>query len=77
MGLHVATAAALFVYFRKDWMEIIKGILQTFVTRKIDTPVQRLGWLLVVTTIPAGIQDSLHGDENYLVNAHIGVVKVI
>lgn len=59
VGLHVATAAALFVYFRKDWVEIIKGILQTFVTRKIDTPVQRLGWLLVVATIPAGIMGLL------------------
>ena len=59
VGLHVATAAALFVYFRKDWVDIIKGILHTFITRKIDTPVQRLGWLLVVATIPAGIMGLL------------------
>jgi len=55
VGLHVATAAALFVYYRKDWMQIIKGVLATFSTRKIETPTQRLGWLLIVATIPAGL----------------------
>lgn len=59
VGLHVATAAALFIYYRKDWTEIIKGILHTFTTRKIETPTQRLGWLLVVATIPAGIMGLL------------------
>lgn len=59
VGLHVATAAALFVYYRKDWVEIVKGILHTFRTQKIETPVQRLGWLLVVATIPAGIMGLL------------------
>ncbi len=59
VGLHVATAAALFVYFRKDWAKIIKGVIATFSTRKIETSVQRLGWLLIVATIPAGIMGLL------------------
>lgn len=55
VGLHVATAAALFVYYRKDWVEIIKGVLKSIATRRIETPTQRLGWLLIVATIPAGL----------------------
>ncbi len=55
VGLHVATAAALFVYYRKDWTQIIKGVVRTFSTRKIETHTQRLGWLLIVATIPAGL----------------------
>lgn len=55
VGLHVATAMALFVYFRKDWIRIIKAVLRTFSTHKIETATQRLGWLLIVATIPAGI----------------------
>ena len=59
VGLHVATAAALFVYFRKEWAKIIKGVIETFYTRRIETPYQRLGWLLIVATIPAGIMGLL------------------
>lgn len=59
VGLHVATAAALFLYFRQDWIEIIKGILHSLRERKIETPIQRLGWLLVVATIPAGLMGLL------------------
>lgn len=59
VGLHVATAAALFVYYRHEWVRIIKGVVETFYTRKIETPYQRLGWLLIVATIPAGIMGLL------------------
>lgn len=59
VGLHVATAAALFLYYRKDWIRIIKGVIATFATRKIETSAQRLGWLLIVATIPAGIMGLL------------------
>ncbi len=59
VGLHVATAAALFVYYRKEWAKIIKGVIETFYTRRIETPYQRLGWLLIVATIPAGIMGLL------------------
>ncbi len=59
VGLHVATAAALFIYYRKEWVKIIKGVIETLYTRRIETPYQRLGWLLIVATIPAGIMGLL------------------
>jgi undecaprenyl-diphosphatase len=55
VGLHVATALGMFIYFRKDWFKIIKAVLTSLQTRSIDTPDARLGWLLIVATIPAGL----------------------
>jgi undecaprenyl-diphosphatase len=45
VALHVATALALLIFFRDEWRRIIGGFLTT----------QRLAWLLIVATIPAGI----------------------
>jgi undecaprenyl-diphosphatase len=53
--LHVATAIALLVFFRRDWVRIIGGFLRTLKTRRIETPDERMAWLLVVATIPAGL----------------------
>jgi undecaprenyl-diphosphatase len=55
VALHVATAIALLVYFRHDWVRIIGGFAHTLRTRRIETPDERMAWLLVVATIPAGI----------------------
>src|SRR5438874_153795 len=55
VALHVATALALLVYFRKDWVRIIRGFFRTLRTRRIETADERMAWLLVVATIPAGI----------------------
>ncbi|MGI9034097.1 MAG: undecaprenyl-diphosphate phosphatase [Acidimicrobiales bacterium] len=55
VALHVATALALVVYFRDEWLRIVPAVVRTLRTRRIDTPDERLGWLLVVATIPAGI----------------------
>jgi undecaprenyl-diphosphatase len=55
VGLHVATAVALLVYFRDEWIRIIGGFLRSIRRRRIETPDERLAWLLVVATIPAGI----------------------
>ena len=59
VGLHVATALALLVFYRRTWVEIVAGVLQSLGTRRIETPTQRLGWLLIVATIPAGIMGVL------------------
>lgn len=53
--LHVATAIALFVFYRKTWWRIIKAFFTSLSTRQIDSPDGRLAWLLIIATIPAGI----------------------
>jgi undecaprenyl-diphosphatase len=55
VALHVATAIALFIFFRKDWVRIIRGFFRSLARRRIETPDERLAWLLVIATIPAGI----------------------
>jgi undecaprenyl-diphosphatase len=55
VGLHVATALALLCLFWKDWVRIIAGFLRSIATRRIDSPDAKLGWLIVIATIPAGI----------------------
>src|ERR1700722_1575703 len=55
VATHFATALVLFCIYWKDWVRIIKGIFRSIAEREISDPDARLGWLLVVATIPAGI----------------------
>ena len=55
VGLHVATAAALLLFFWRDWVRIIGGLITSIRYRRISTDAERLGWLIVLATIPVGI----------------------
>jgi undecaprenyl-diphosphatase len=53
--LHVGSALGLLAYFWRDWIEIIRAFFRTLSTRRIETPTERLAWLIVVASVPAGI----------------------
>ncbi|WP_329051672.1 undecaprenyl-diphosphate phosphatase [Amycolatopsis sp. NBC_01488] len=55
VAMHVATALALVLFFRKDWVRIIRGLWTSVRYREVRTPDQRLAWLLVLATIPVGL----------------------
>ena len=55
VGLHVATAIALLIFFRKDWARIIRGLLTSIRHRRIDSSDARMAWLLIIATIPVGV----------------------
>lgn len=55
VGLHVATAIALIIYFWRDWLRIIRAFFVSIGRREVADPDQRLAWLLVLGTIPVGI----------------------
>jgi undecaprenyl-diphosphatase len=55
VALHTATAIALLIFFRDDWVRIIRAFFRTLRTRTLATPDERMAWLLIVATIPAGI----------------------
>lgn len=55
VGLHVATAAALLLFYWRDWSRIIGGFFSSVRYRRIRSSSERLAWLLVVGTIPVGI----------------------
>jgi undecaprenyl-diphosphatase len=54
---HLATALVLLFFFWRDWVRIIAGIFRSLAERQIrsEDTYAKLGWLLVVSTIPAGI----------------------
>jgi undecaprenyl-diphosphatase len=65
VGLHVATALALLVYFWKDWIRIIGGFFSSL--RHIARPApgtsrwqfgsadEKLAWMIIAATIPVGL----------------------
>lgn len=55
VALHVGTAVALIVYYRRTWVHVIGGAVSSVTERRIATPAQRLAWLLIIGTIPVGI----------------------
>ena len=55
VGLHVATAAALLVFFWRDWVRIVVGFWTSLRYRRIRTPDERLAWMIIIATIPVGI----------------------
>jgi undecaprenyl-diphosphatase len=55
VGLHVATALALLLFFWRDWVRIIGGLVTSIRYRRMRTPAERLAWLIIIATIPVGI----------------------
>ena len=53
VGLHVATAAALILYFWRDWVRLVGGFVSSLRERRIATADQRLAWMIIIATIPA------------------------
>jgi len=55
IATHFATAAVLFFFYLGDWGRIIGGIPRSIVRRSLDGDTDaKLGWLLVIGTLPAG-----------------------
>ncbi|GHD90947.1 undecaprenyl-diphosphate phosphatase [Streptomyces naganishii] len=55
VGLHLATALALVVFFWRDWVRVIRGLVTSITQRRVRTVDQRLAWLIVVACIPVGV----------------------
>jgi undecaprenyl-diphosphatase len=57
VATHLATALVLLVFFWRDWKRIVSGLGRSLRDREIapGDGDARLGWLLVVGTIPAGL----------------------
>ena len=57
VATHFATALVLLGFFFKDWVLITKGIFRSLKIKTIekDDTYARLGWIIITSTIPAGI----------------------
>jgi undecaprenyl-diphosphatase len=65
VATHLATAIVLFCFYFKDWVRIAKGMFRSLREREIkdSDPDAKLGWLLVASTIPAGVIGLLLKDQ--------------
>lgn len=61
VALHVATAIALVIFYRTEWLRIVRGFIRSlpklYNTRRLplhDSDA-KLAWLLIAATIPAGM----------------------
>jgi undecaprenyl-diphosphatase len=55
VGLHLANAVALLLFYLREWARIISSFFRTLVRRRIETDTERLAWLIVIATVPVGI----------------------
>jgi undecaprenyl-diphosphatase len=55
VGMHVATALALLIYFWRDWVRIIGGFFSSIRQRQVQTRDQKLAWMIILATIPVGL----------------------
>jgi len=62
VALHAGTLVAVIGYFWSDLSAMARGVWRSLRTRAIETTEQRLGWAIVVGTIPAVIVGGLGED---------------
>lgn len=60
--VHLGTLLAVLIYFRKDVGQIIKGVFITLQERSLNDMYGRLGWFIVLGTIPAAVLGVLFED---------------
>ncbi|HZX68729.1 MAG TPA: undecaprenyl-diphosphate phosphatase, partial [Candidatus Elarobacter sp.] len=54
--LHLGTALALIVFYRAEWIRIVRALFASIVRGRFSAdPDERTGWLLIAGTIPVGI----------------------
>jgi undecaprenyl-diphosphatase len=53
--LHVGSALGLLAYFWRDWIAIVRAFFVSLWRRRIETPTEKLAWLIVIASIPTGI----------------------
>jgi undecaprenyl-diphosphatase len=69
VALHLGTMLAVGGYFLPDLMAMLRGVLRTLRTRRIETDDERLGWIVLVATIPAGLIGFAFEDA---IGSHLG-----
>jgi undecaprenyl-diphosphatase len=53
--LHVGSALGLLAYYRHEWVRIIGAFFRTLAKRRVQTGTERLAWLIILASIPAGV----------------------
>lgn len=73
VAVHVGTLLAVVWFFRRDLITLVQSWTTSCITRR-STPESRLGWSLILATIPAGLAGLVFSD---LIEDHLRSVLVI
>lgn len=78
VATHLATALVLLGFYYKDWLLIIKGIFHSLKIKRIDATniYAKIGWLIVVASIPAGILGLLFEEKLKVLFASPNLVSI-
>jgi undecaprenyl-diphosphatase len=55
VALHVGSALGLLAFYWRDWVQIVRAFFRTLATRRVQSSNERLAWLIIAATIPAGV----------------------
>jgi undecaprenyl-diphosphatase len=55
VALHLGTLFAVVGYFFHELVAMVRAFFRTLRTRRLETPDERLAWIVVVATIPAAV----------------------
>lgn len=55
VALHLGTLLAILTYFRRDWINIIKGFFSVIKSRKITSPAEKLPFFILLATVPGAL----------------------
>ena len=56
VALHVGTAIALLIYFRSDWVSVVRAFVRSIQNGQMSADHdERLAWMVVLGTIPTGL----------------------
>jgi undecaprenyl-diphosphatase len=56
VALHLGTAIALVIFYRREWWSIVRALVRSIVRGELSTDRdESIGWRLVVATIPVGV----------------------
>jgi undecaprenyl-diphosphatase len=53
--LHVGSALGLLAFYWREWVKIVRAFFATLAKRRAETPIERLAWLIIFASIPAGV----------------------
>ncbi len=53
--LHLGSALGLLAYYWRDWVKIVAGFFRTLGKRRADDADERLAWLIIMASLPAGL----------------------
>jgi undecaprenyl-diphosphatase len=54
-ALHLGTLLALLAFFRMEWIRLGEGVIRTILRRSLADEQGKLGWLIIIGTMPAAI----------------------